>query len=194
MNEKNASSGPSEKDKREYFEEHFLYEVSLFIYSFEQLAMCPNIVKEINQTSTQVSTPWVSQFGSQFRDGNSRNMALETFLLHARNLREFFYSDRKRDDDARAFHFFPDKNSWEKLRPKETDSIRDIKNRANKEIAHLTYKRISGTPPDKNWDCGKILTDLLAVTKFFLDKLPKEYIGENAAKIRSEIEQLFTRI
>jgi hypothetical protein len=194
MNENNASREPSEKDKREYFEEHFLYEVRMLLYSFEQLVTCQNVSDVSNRTLTQVSTPWVDQFWGQSRNGNAGNMALETFLLHARNLREFFYTEPKFPDDARAFHFFPDKNSWEKLRPNETASIEDVKKRANKEMAHLTYKRISGTPPNKNWNYGKILTDLLAVIKVFLDGVPKKYLGKHSMEVKSELEQLLSHI
>lgn len=198
MNEHLVSKRPTDEDKKEYLEEHLVYEVEMLLYSFGQLTKCTNIVEECSLTSTQISTPNVTQFWGQSRDKNFGNMALETFLLHARNLREFFYKDDKgRPDDARAFELFMDKDPWKKLRPNETDSIKEVKNRADKELAHLTYKRISGTPPEKKWDCGKILFDLLGVVKVFLDKLPEQYFGENLKdlkyKVRLNIDQFRER-
>ena len=127
-------------------------------------------------------------------DRSFTNMGLETFLLHARNLREFFYGEEKYPHDARAYHFFADKECWEKMRPDETDSIKDVAKRGNKELAHLTYKRISGTPPEKGWDCGKILSDLLGVVKVFLDKLPEKYSGNKLNDLKSEMRQFLSRV
>ncbi len=193
MKEHLASKGLTDEDKKVYLDEHFCYEVEMLLYSFEQLTKCTNIVKDCNLTSTHISTPNVGQFWEQSRDGNFGNMALETFLLHARNLREFFYRDDKGGhDDARAFEVFKDKDPWRKIRPNETDSIKEVKKRANKELAHLTYKRISGTPPEKGWEYGKILSDLLGVIEVFLGKLPEKYSGENSKNLRHRIAKYFS--
>ena len=117
--------------------------------------------------------------------------ALETCLLHARNLREFFYHDDKRyKTDARPSDFFRDKNEWERVRPQETNWIKKVKNRADKELAHLTYRRHSGTPPEKEWDCGVIQRDFFKVIKVFLDHLPKKYIGNGLWYIKKRCLQV----
>lgn len=187
MNEHLVSKRPTDEDKKEYLEEHLVYEVEMLLYSFGQLTKCTNIVEECSLTSTQISTPNVTQFWGQSRDGNFGNMALETFLLHARNLREFFYKQDKRSDDARACDFFTHRDSWEKLKPNETDSIAKVKNRADKELAHLTYQRYSGTPPEKIWDYGEIFFDFLKVIRVFLDEIPGIFFGENLKNLRHKV-------
>ena len=41
-------------------------------------------------------------------DRNSRNSTLESFLLHVRNLRDFFYPVKLKKDDVIADDFFAD--------------------------------------------------------------------------------------
>lgn len=209
-----ASKGPTDEDKKECLEEHLVYELKMFSYSFEQLNKCINTntgEKSYHIASGSIShvefiastlitgsflvMPSIGNIGQTekpLEDRNFTNMALETFLLHARNLREFFYGEKQFQDDARAYQFFTDKECWKKIRPGETDSIKEVTKRGNKELAHLTYKRISGTPPEKGWDCRKIRSDFLEVVKVFLDKLPEKYSGKNLNDLKSEMKQFLS--
>lgn len=151
----------TDEEKRQFLEEHFSYEVIMLSFSANKLIEF-NCIKDTYCT----------------------NMALETFLFHARNLMEFFYYDKKYPTDARAYDFLKDKAEWEKIKPKETDSIEKIKDRSGKEIAHLTYKRIYGTPPEKKWDCSEIRKDILKIVNIFLDHLPEKYMGDRLRDIK----------
>lgn len=180
------------EDKKNYLEEHFIYEVEMLCFSFARIIDSKQIDEEPAQYSlhsTSISTPWVAQHGEQANDANNINMALETFLLHARNLKEFFYNDNKRyDTDARAWDFLEDKNLWQKLRPAEMGSMIQIRKRAGKELAHLSYKRIYGTPPEKNWNIGEILSELLKVVDIFLDHLSPKYFGDRLQNLKQRIK------
>lgn len=143
----------SSEEKRKFLDEHFRYEVDMLYHSFVKLV-------EFQQASDQPSI----------------NMALETFIFHARNLMHFLYEDsRRKKRDARAYDFLPSKDVWRSARPKKTASLQMVEERVDPEMAHLTYKRPYGTPEKKQWPCGNILTDLIKVVNVFLEQLPDEY-------------------
>jgi len=144
------------QEREAFLEEHFYYEVSMLIFAVHRLF-------EITHSGR--------------RDQSSINMALETLLLHARNLREFFYAKPRRRDDARPEDFVGDIDKWKRERPEETDLIKEVRERANKELAHLTYKRHYGIPPKKQWNYGAAQTDFLKVVKVFLENVPQRYRG-----------------
>jgi len=153
----------TDEEKQELLGEHFYYEVKMLSFTATKLI-----------EFTQIDI-W------------NKNMALETFLLHARNLREFFYRDSKQHEtDARAYEFVKERNKWEEARPEETEWIKKVRERVNTELAHLTYRRYAGTPPDKGWKHYEIQKDFLKVVKIFLDHLPKKYIDKRL----QEIEQM----
>lgn len=154
----------TDEEKRQFLGEHFYYEVSMLVF-------CGGKIGEFQCA----------------RDTYSTNMALESFLFHARNLREFFYSETKRPDDARAYEFVKNKGEWEQLKPEETDSIKEVKRRSGKELAHLTYKRFYGTPPRKRWECGEVATDLLKLVKLFLGHLPSKYMSDRLRELQRRI-------
>jgi len=78
---------------------------------------------------------------------------LETILNHGRVLLNFLYDDTPREkDDVIASHFFDNPDEWKRIRPTITPSLEAFKKRVNKEVAHLTTKRIAGTPPEKSYD------------------------------------------
>lgn len=82
--------------------------------------------------------------------------------------------------------FVKERNKWEEARPEETEWIKKVRERVNTELAHLTYRRYAGTPPDKGWKHYEIQKDFLKVVKIFLDHLPKKYIDKRL----QEIEQM----
>jgi len=188
MNQNLKLEEPTDDDKKRYLEEHFFYEVRMLMYSFEQLTKSSNIGGEHKTSFTDVSTPGIQQaWESGSRDILFLNMALETFLLHARNLREFFYGDRKRfPDDARSSDF---SDLWETLRPKESMEIERIRDQAGEELAHLTYKRMHGTPPGKEWSYRKIFSEFLEVIRIFLKNLPEKYFNKNLIILMAEVKR-----
>ncbi|MFA6098809.1 MAG: hypothetical protein WCV50_03475 [Patescibacteria group bacterium] len=137
-------------DKKAWLIEHFAYEDDMLNFSFNKIFEC---LKQQEQKSLQ--------------------MALECFLLHARNLLEFFYYRKNGKSYIRAIDFIESKQ-WEKLLPKKTARIIKLQKRIDNELMHLTDKRISGIPPEKSWDID-ILLDFIVLTKIFKKNLPNEY-------------------
>jgi hypothetical protein len=74
---------------------------------------------------------------------------VEGFALHFRNLYEFLYEDKK-GGYVTAEHFCR-RGIWKRVRPPLPPIIKDAKNRANEEIAHLTKNRKPRKPDRTPW-------------------------------------------
>lgn len=151
---------------RDYLKEHFVYEVDMLMFSFSRLA---ELLKTRNEG----------------KDLGSKNMMLEDFILHARNLRNFFYGPKK-TEDAVAKHFVEDIIRWSRARRKERErpGIMEIYDRASKELAHLTYKRKCEVSEKKNWPCSTILREMLEVVDGFIDCVRKEYMSDELRSLK----------
>jgi len=70
---------------------------------------------------------------------------VESMLLHARNLIDFFQYRQRKFDDVLSFDYdFP---------AKQIDLNADVENRLNKDLAHITYDRLKRrNVPEKDWD------------------------------------------
>jgi len=103
------------------------------------------------------------------------NALIESFAIHVRALIDFFYTPEK-EDDVVAVHFFSTQTEWTKARPRKTEEeLKRIKNRVNKEVAHLTYAR--QTVKTKEWPFKELLTDMNKVVDVFVAQVPKDLLG-----------------
>lgn len=101
-----------------------------------------------------------------------RSALIESFAIHTRNLLKFFYDEKLREDDVVASDFYPEQNEWGLIKEKynNKDLLKQIFNRVNKEVAHITYKRLEVTQEEKSW--GKIIN----LTKNLLNQLFEEFL------------------
>jgi len=97
------------------------------------------------------------------------NILVASFLLHARNLRYFLF-DEPRLDDVSAQHFLPE---WDEKVEKWCRYLHENRERLNKSLAHISYKRIE-YESDKEWEYVKIHTELTAAWDKFFSSLPEE--------------------
>lgn len=100
-----------------------------------------------------------------------------------RNIINFLYQHGKRDD-VTARDFVIDPNKWEEQRGKLKDFkllklLNDAKTRADKEIAHLTWKRIDGAPPEKEWPFYEIAQAIKEKLKIFAENADKNKLHED---------------
>lgn len=145
--------------------EHFWYEIDMLLYS----------VTTLDQSARNNNQSGI-------------NMALDNFVAHGRNLLEFYYYQKSGGSNyARATHFV-DSSNWEKVRPPKTELIKELERRASNEMVHLSFKRISGTPPEKIWNCGQCSKDLLIVTKKFLEILPEKYFSDTITNLKVPLD------
>jgi hypothetical protein len=121
-------------------EEHLLYELQLFRWVAENLP----------------------------RDnGFPLSASLESFAIHLRNLIDFFYTQPEKawNDDLVAADFFDLPSAWNPgAIPK---SLTDARERANKEVSHITYKRKGGSDPTKPWPVADLFKEVHAVSAKF---------------------------
>lgn len=122
------------------------------------------------------------------------SLRTEVFAIHLRNLILFLYPDeaRSRNTDVSAHHYLPVSTSpeeWAKTCPKLTAALRDARDRASTEMAHLTTGRKSGTPPEKEWHPKLLMPDLRRALSAFLEQADPGRLG---AEARAAIERLLT--
>lgn len=74
-----------------------------------------------------------------------RNAQIESFLIHARQVYDFFYEKGRQDKGGFfAYQYFPTQEKWNELRDgvsKGLASKEDWRDRINEEVAHITGER-----------------------------------------------------
>lgn len=114
-----------------------------------------------------------------------KNALLESFLLHSRILLAFLYYDNPRNDDVIAENFVSD---WALNRPPESPIFKEIHFRVGKEIAHLTYKRLSVTEETKQWRFLDIAEEVSRVLHIFVRRAPDRYLGPKMTGYKRSVE------
>lgn len=113
-----------------------------------------------------------------------KNALLECFTIHMRALVDFLWEpSRLREDDALAKDFFNDPNQWETIRPKLPLVLEPIRGRTGKEIAHLTYARMTVTPETKGWNVQSMTEEAFHVLKLFIENADESKIGSALANL-----------
>jgi hypothetical protein len=86
----------------------------------------------------------------------SSNAFLESFTIHSRALVQFFFAATPKTDDVIAEDYFQNTETWRSLRGSLPAALNPVNARVGKEIAHLTYARLSVTPEEKGWNITEI--------------------------------------
>lgn len=145
------TSGLSDSDLVAYSGEHLLYELQMFVLAGRELAR-----------------PYLA--------GPLRSAVIESFVIHLRNLIDFFFTAPTHDDDVAAIHFCP---QWNEAIPNILKLARD---RANKELSHLTLQRKTGLHPDKPWDVAALFQSVHQVAKKFVSKASRAKLSPEVSK------------
>ena len=107
---------------------------------------------------------------------DEKNLRLEAFLLHFRNLHAFLYPSRHpiKEDDVFGSDFL-EKEKPEDIGGDTSWFNKDEQRRLNKMLAHISYERSkyisSGRP---GWNVAILLRSIVADLETFLAKLPAE--------------------
>lgn len=119
-------------------------------------------------------------------DRRMQNTYIDSFVMHGRTLEFFFYPASVKPDDVIAAHFFTGPADWRSIRPSEPKTLKNILRRGNKELAHLTTQRISGSPANKAWDANSVTSEFIPVIRKFIDGAsPTRLSASTADKIRT---------
>jgi hypothetical protein len=110
------------------------------------------------------------------------NSFLESFLLHCRNLWDFF--DSKRGWlDVSADHYA---EGWQPAVTLDTGTREALDRR----LSSLTYRRLEFADADEEWAVDQMLIDIIAVFNQFLDSLAPERKSWFLSKYELDIEEL----
>ena len=91
------------------------------------------------------------------------NLLFESLPAHTRTLVDFFYNNKndKYPNDLVAQDFLSDTINWKNERPPVTELLINAKNKADKQLAHLSLWRVKIKRDDlKGWDWNAIRADL----------------------------------
>jgi hypothetical protein len=128
--------------------------------------------------------------------GNEKNMALESFLLHFRSLRDFLCPSSQRDDDVLASDFL---GMYDGSDVGDRGKLNVDKGRLDKMLAHVSYLRLDYIEAgDHWWDSSVMLILMLSELQKFLVRLPEqqrawfptaESLNERQHRAQTEVDQ-----
>jgi hypothetical protein len=138
--------------------EHVKYEITMFRSTTKQLY-------------------YFEQMGHKDRKTDQLliNVFLESFAIHSYNLFRFFYSVKNRRTTDIIAEDFNIRRGFFKSNRTPKKKLKNIENKRNKEIAHLTYNRIYRNKRTKPWNVGLISKHMEQTIKAFIDSLPDKH-------------------
>ncbi len=119
------------------------------------------------------------QSGALVTSTIAKNAAIESWIVHLRDLVEFLYPGAPRPDDVVAANFFDRRADWQRIRPSQSDSLKKARKRANTELAHLTTGRKAPGDREKEWAFHDLTAELLDVLRAFGEKASKAKLHQN---------------
>lgn len=134
----------SEKDLLSYSEKHLYYEFEMFFLTSDALLR------------KHLFSPFVY------------NAIVESFAVHLRNLTDFFFEPAKENpNDIFAWHYFAP-TAGPSCLGQISVSLKRARERANKEVGHLTTKRQDDASPDKPWPAQQLAKEIMELSKTFV--------------------------
>jgi len=105
-----------------------------------------------------------------------RSILTESFVIHLRNLIDFFFTTETKNDDVVATDFCA---GWNE---KISTPLSAAKIRANKELSHLTLGRKNGQHPDKPWDYAGLFREVSDFAKSFAGRASPTKLSPDVPK------------
>jgi hypothetical protein len=150
----------------EIFEEHLRYELNMLVGTFLLL-----------EGSTKVT----DNEGRDVAEKVITNALIESFCVHARSLNDFF-SGKPQKSDARP----TDYTKVTYKRPERDDGWRDLIDKVNKQIAHLTKLRTKDEAEKVGTDDRrKLVETLMTDLRNFVEDLKPEFDAATLALYRA---------
>jgi hypothetical protein len=117
-----------------------------------------------------------------YMDGYMHDALLESWLVHLRNLILFFCHSRSDTDDVIAGDFLDNPGDWSQI---ESTTFKTARERANKELSHITEKRKYTGETDKDWDVAGLFREIEDIARQFASKASE-------AKLHSDVRRLLS--
>jgi len=116
-----------------------------------------------------------------------KNALLESFTIHLRALIDFLWEpDKPRPDDAVASDYFASIEDWKDVQPAFPPTLDPARKRTGKEIAHLTYSRLSVTTEQKQWKVLDMANAVLSALVVFKANALSSRVGDALADLFDE--------
>jgi hypothetical protein len=106
------------------------------------------------------------------------SVLIESFGIHLRNLIDFFCTKagEERTDDVIASDFCP---GWSE---NASPTLKEAKERANKELNHLTLERKSSTDPSKAWKISDLYEEIIKIAGRFAAQADPKKLSADVTK------------
>jgi hypothetical protein len=136
----------------------------------------------IHEKAHQIASHVAYELGQLLEDArelqaSEKNSTLESFLMHARNLYDFFFvAPRPKMPDVSVQQFFDDGETWKPDAIRYCPYLTRERERLNRSIHHLSYDRLN-FESKKQWEISTIVSDVTAVWNEFLTRLSPERRG-----------------
>lgn len=114
------------------------------------------------------------------------NALLESFVIHASIIIDFFYRPQVYSGDARAVHYIPDVASWKEALPSYDRYFKKFHRKRNREVVHLSYKRLDVKPEEKKWNIRKIIKPIRKIVDLFLEKADPKLLHPQMQELRTK--------
>ncbi len=148
-----------------YSAEHVAYEFEMFLGIAELLSVRSSLLAADQRSAACL-----------------QNLLLEGFVLHLRNIVDFFFPGRTRPDDVVAADFCAE-GVWQPELPRK---LQEARRRANKELAHLTSKRKPGVDASKGWDLVGLSEEVHALMRLFVEQALPSRLAPVVARVVAE--------
>lgn len=139
---------------------------------------------KVEAVAKKIKWEWDMLRGLEYENRTSKgnpvidNALLDSFLLHARVLFDFyckspsFRKDQDGDpDDVSAQQFFDDPSAWQKICQTLFPVVRNLQPELNKHLAHLTYTRLK---KKIQWDITDIFKEFDEAWSKLMETLPTQ--------------------
>ena len=117
------------------------------------------------------------------------NALLESFIIHASVILDFFYEPQMNPDDAKAVHYMADIKKWKALLPPQSEEFKKFQRKRNKEVVHLSYRRLEVKPEEKIWGVRRMTRQIKRIVDLFLDTASPQCIHPKLYELYSRKER-----
>jgi hypothetical protein len=156
----------TDEELRSFSGEHLFYELEM-VFSVGPLAM-----KYARAESLE--------------DQVIKNALIESFAIHVRVLKAFFYDAARWPEDVTAVDYVSNAEEWILRRGNAPDVLETAAKRASGETAHLTTRRRS-EPEAKHWAVQPLLGALTGIFCRFVSMTPKARLDWRIYMLASDL-------
>jgi len=107
-----------------------------------------------------------------------KNAVVESFAMHLRNLRDFFYKTSALKDEALARHYL---GTWA-----PSGHAGKLDGELSRHIVHLSYKRPRLDEQPKEWPISALVKEIDDLLADFLAQVPESHLCPDLRRLKSE--------